>query len=242
MKETTTQLRTAEIQVLSLLVLLSGFLLCTAMGHAQVKGSGTTDYIPVWTGSGTIGNSIMYQTDSRIGIGRTTPQYALDVDGHINASGYALGETVVLTVPGGANSANLALGILALGSNTSGTYNTALGYYAMPNNSTGSYNTATGYFALYDNNGNYNTADGSGALSTNSVPTATRATTPPSVTRRSTISRRGPTISRSAPMPAAASPAATATILTSAAQGRRATAGQFALARAGRRHPSSSRG
>ncbi len=175
MKETTTQLRTAEIQVLSLLVLLSGFLLCTAMGHAQVKGSGTTDYIPVWTGSGTIGNSIMYQTDSRIGIGRTTPQYALDVDGHINASGYALGETVVLTVPGGANSANLALGILALGSNTSGTYNTALGYYAMPNNSTGSYNTATGYFALYDNNGNYNTADGSGALSTNSVGNANTA-------------------------------------------------------------------
>ncbi|MGD0213495.1 MAG: tail fiber domain-containing protein [Terriglobales bacterium] len=169
MKGITTQFSTAKIQVLSLLVLLPSLLLCTAMSYAQVKGSGTTDYIPVWTASGTIGDSIMYQTDSRIGIGRNSPQYALDVDGHINASGYALGETVVLTVPGGATSANIALGVLALASTTSGTYNTALGYYAMPNNSSGSYNTATGFFALYDNNGSYNTADGSGALSTNSV-------------------------------------------------------------------------
>ncbi len=142
-------------------------MLCSVSALTQVKGSGKTSYVPVWTASGTIGDSIMYQTDNRIGIGTTAPEYALDVDGRINAaSGYAIGETVALTLPGGSSLENLALGYSALTGISTGQENTALGYFTTPDADTGSGNTATGSEALFtnENNASYNTADGTAAL------------------------------------------------------------------------------
>jgi hypothetical protein len=49
--------------------------------QATPTGSGTTDYIPLWTSASNLGNSILYQTNSRIGVGTTTPQVTLDVNG-----------------------------------------------------------------------------------------------------------------------------------------------------------------
>jgi hypothetical protein len=44
-----------------------------------VKGSGTTNYLPKWTGTTEQGNSLIYDDGTNIGIGTTTPGVKLDV-------------------------------------------------------------------------------------------------------------------------------------------------------------------
>jgi hypothetical protein len=44
-----------------------------------VRGSGTPDFIPIWTDSMTIGNSGIFQSGGKVGIGTTTPASTLDV-------------------------------------------------------------------------------------------------------------------------------------------------------------------
>ena len=44
-----------------------------------ISGSGTTNYIPKFTSSSAIGNSVMYEGSSNIGIGTTSPDYQLTV-------------------------------------------------------------------------------------------------------------------------------------------------------------------
>ena len=46
-----------------------------------VQGSGTTNYISKFTASGTIGNSLLFDNGTNIGIGNTTPSYKFDVNG-----------------------------------------------------------------------------------------------------------------------------------------------------------------
>jgi len=147
-----------QIQMTIMFLLLS---LCSL--SAQTSGSGTTNYIPVWTGSTTLGNSIMYQTDSRIGVNTTSPQYALDVSGHINTSrGYLIGENPVLSVPG---TLSLALGTNSIPNTMTGTQNVAVGDNALQDVSSGGYNTGIGGFALQmDTSGSDNTAVGDSAL------------------------------------------------------------------------------
>ncbi len=63
---------------------------------------------------------------------------------------------------------NVAVGLGALLSNTTGGDNTAYGYHALSSNTEGYHNTATGYQALSSNTeGGQNTATGYGALSSN---------------------------------------------------------------------------
>jgi hypothetical protein len=135
-----------------------------------ISGSGTTNYIPIWTSSSALGNSKLYQTGGHVGIGTTTPAYTLDVAGHINSSlDYRIGGFTVLYEPGGAASQNISLGYLAL-TNVSGTSNTAIGDYALEFNSTGSGNTACGSGALNVNStGSNNTASGTSALGANTL-------------------------------------------------------------------------
>ena len=65
---------------------------------------------------------------------------------------------------GGSGATNSALGVLALFTNSTGTYNLALGNYALYSN-TANYNTAVGSTAMYTNStGNYNTATGISSL------------------------------------------------------------------------------
>ncbi len=45
-------------------------------------GSGTTDYIPLWTSSTNLGNSILFQSGNNIGIGTTTPSSAIADHSH----------------------------------------------------------------------------------------------------------------------------------------------------------------
>jgi len=46
-----------------------------------VGGSGTTNFIPIWTNSTALGNSTIYQTGGNVGIGNTHPAGTLDVSG-----------------------------------------------------------------------------------------------------------------------------------------------------------------
>ena len=144
-----------------------------------LSGSGTTNYIPKFTGTSSIGNSLIYDNGTNVLIGTTTDAgYKLQVNGdaYINTLRIGLGagsiasNTVVgynalnsnttgnRTVAIGKEalfvntaSNNTAVGNQALYSNTTGGTNTAVGDVAMRSNTTGEQNTALGYTALYTN-------------------------------------------------------------------------------------------
>ncbi|MBI5662587.1 MULTISPECIES: hypothetical protein [Ignavibacterium] len=54
-------------------------------GSTGIGGSGTTNYIPLFTGNTTLGNSVLYQSGSKIGIGTTTPDYSLTINANPSA-------------------------------------------------------------------------------------------------------------------------------------------------------------
>ena len=68
---------------------------------AQVGGSGTTNYIPIWTDSATLGNSIIFQTGGQVGIGTVTPTAILTVNGPFQKDGSAPMVLDVTGSPGG---------------------------------------------------------------------------------------------------------------------------------------------
>jgi len=53
-----------------------------------VTGTGTTNYIPKFTGSSAIGNSLIFDNGTNVGIGTTSPTSKLQVEGNIYSSGY----------------------------------------------------------------------------------------------------------------------------------------------------------
>jgi len=85
-----------------------------------VTGTGTTNYIPKWTSSTALGNSIMYDSGSGIGIGTTSPgSDILNVSGNTQLNGY-------LRVNGGGNIwiQNSSIAIPS----DAGTQNTVIGF------------------------------------------------------------------------------------------------------------------
>jgi hypothetical protein len=74
-----------------------------------VTGSGTTNFVPLWTSSSAIGNSVLFQSGSggtaKVGIGTTTPGATLDVKGGANIEGLlTLPATAKATASAGKNS------------------------------------------------------------------------------------------------------------------------------------------
>ena len=59
-------------------VLITGSL--SVNGTSSIVGTGTTNYLPKFTGASTIGNSVIQEASSNIGIG-VSPSYKLDVNG-----------------------------------------------------------------------------------------------------------------------------------------------------------------
>src|SRR5258708_1804989 len=45
-----------------------------------IFGPGTPHFIPIWTSSSTLGNSIVFQVGNRVGVRTTSPQATLDVE------------------------------------------------------------------------------------------------------------------------------------------------------------------
>ena len=66
---------------------------------AGVSGKGTRNFVPLWTGATTLGNSTIFETGGNVGIGTKTPKAIVDVAGKA-----ALGMQV--TVPGSAAAIN----------------------------------------------------------------------------------------------------------------------------------------
>jgi hypothetical protein len=86
---------TTRINRLQCVVVLT---LCYApFASAQVAGSGSTNFIPIWTNGTTLGNSGLFQTGGNVSIGNTSPAAKLDVSGgafirgtlHLPAAGTA---------------------------------------------------------------------------------------------------------------------------------------------------------
>jgi len=67
---------------------------------AQVSGIGITNRIPIWTHSMTLGNSNLFQTGGKVGVGTTSPAATLDVIGPTATTAGAAALTV-LRVTGG---------------------------------------------------------------------------------------------------------------------------------------------
>lgn len=154
-------------------------------------GPGAINYVPVWTGSTTLGNSVLFQSGGNVGIGTTTPASKLEVEGDINLFGtIRFGGNSGVIVDSFANVAlglgtltintavdNTAIGTQALHANTTGVNNTAVGDNALAANSTGAYNTAMGFFTLLSNTtGVSNTANGAQALQNNATGSSNTAT------------------------------------------------------------------
>jgi hypothetical protein len=65
----------------------SGNIIETAIGAGAVDGSGTTNYVTKWTDGDTIGNSVVRDDGTNVGIGTTGNGYKLRVQGNVYVSG-----------------------------------------------------------------------------------------------------------------------------------------------------------
>ncbi len=128
----------------------------------QAAGVGTQNYLAKWTdGAGTLGDSILFESAGKVGIGTTNPASVLDAAGAINTSTqYNLAGLRMLSNAGfnnlfvGVNagnantgSSNSFFGANAGQSNTTGLSNAFFGTSAGLNNTTGSSNSFFGQFA-----------------------------------------------------------------------------------------------
>jgi hypothetical protein len=52
----------------------------TNLSTASIGGTGTTNFIPRWTNSTTLGNSVLFQSGANVGLSTTTPTQKLEVD------------------------------------------------------------------------------------------------------------------------------------------------------------------
>ena len=181
-------------------------------GAPPTGGSGTMNYIPIWTDStGDLGNSVLYQTSAgMVGIGTTTPAFTLDVssgDVSVDSGNLDLPLTVldqskvgVVTVGGTpfvhtcCSPKNTFVGSNA-GTNAGtfsidGADNTGIGNQALNAIRNGDSNTAVGSLAMQSQtDGGSNTAIGASALE---LATA-GASTPPLEKTHSPRLRRGVT-------------------------------------------------
>lgn len=149
---------------------------------ASITGSGTTNRVAKFTSATSIGNSAIFESGGKVGIGNTSPAATLDISGSTFIRGNLnLSQTTSATVGVinmgsspfihaccSSSASNSFVGASAGNFTTTGFHDTANGFEALHSNTTGTENTATGYQALFSNaNGNSNTADGHQALTSN---------------------------------------------------------------------------
>ncbi len=112
-----------------------------------IFGHGMTNYIPIWTGGSTLGNSVIFQVGGNVGVGTTVPESALDVvSGGLTAvrgisfgmGGFANGVVAESSSPDGNGviaqnrASNGGNGIRGIADGTSGFANGAVGESSSP--------------------------------------------------------------------------------------------------------------
>ena len=135
-------------------------------GKAGSVTGGDPNYISKFLTDNKLGNSIIYESQNKVGIGTTNPGSRLDIEGAVNTSSfYQIGGQSVLSVAGNYNT---MIGTGA-GSNNTGSYATLVGYRAGTNN-TANANTFVGYQAGHlTTSGQFNTFMGTDADSENTI-------------------------------------------------------------------------
>jgi hypothetical protein len=110
-----------------------------------VSGTGTTDFLPLWTNStGALGNSVLFQSGTgataKVGINSKTPAATLDVNGAATVRGLLnLPNTATATAAAGANSRPFGFVASAFNSGTGTASNQVFHWQAEPvNNNTSS--------------------------------------------------------------------------------------------------------
>jgi hypothetical protein len=103
----------------------------------NVTGSGTADFIPLWTSTSNIADSVLFQlgtgTTAKVGIGIMTPASTLDVKGGGTIRGtLSLPATGTASATAGANSQALSLAASAFNSSTSAAANQTFFWLAQP--------------------------------------------------------------------------------------------------------------
>lgn len=168
-------------------------------GGGGISGGGTANYVPLFSGTTSIGNSVIYQSSGNIGIGTLTPTKKLEVtNSDIIVHNLTIGrgpgdqidnavlgfEALKNNIDGNSNVAigyqtlfsnlhswgNIAVGRYGLFANTTGAYNIAVGDRAIEKNTSGHFNIGIGSLALYENTtGYHNVASGYAALYNNTT-------------------------------------------------------------------------
>jgi len=146
----------------------SGFLSSTDWNTfiGKVGGNGTVNYLPKWSATNTLGNSIIQDNGTNVGIG-VVPQsfYKLAVNGHIYSgddnSNVYVGRSAGDNTTSGTN--NVALGVAALTQLSTGYKNFGLGTRAGNNCIGCSDNVLIGFEAGFSNNSANNVFIGSEA-------------------------------------------------------------------------------
>jgi hypothetical protein len=87
-----------------------------------LSGSGTTDYVPLWTNASTLASSVIYQSPGHdIGIGTVSPEFPLDVQAPVTAISGASTESVGANIGvQGKSAGNEGIGVEGLATDTTG--------------------------------------------------------------------------------------------------------------------------
>jgi len=73
------------------------------LGYTPANASGTTNYVSKFTGTTTLGNSLIYDDGSNVGIGTTSPSAKLDVNGTLNVGSLSSGSNAVISLANNAS-------------------------------------------------------------------------------------------------------------------------------------------
>jgi hypothetical protein len=111
-----------------------------AIPQATPSGTGTTDYIPIWTSSSALGNSTIFESAGLVGIGTNRPAGTLDVNGNsIFRGSFQLPPGHPATASSGYESHSFQFQASSFNSSTKASATEAFGFRAEPlNNNTSS--------------------------------------------------------------------------------------------------------